>query len=256
MALIIFNGKSTEDLCLISQAIPSYEFPKKLYNYTHIPGRNGDIVIDTNAYENVNRTYYLASIYKPGTDFASNASKIVEWLMSAKGYCRLEDSYEPDVYRMASYVNNGSLTDIMKTATTINVTFNCKPQRYLKAGEKEVSFGGNANITITNPTEFDALPTIKFTPTVIGKVTITLNNDYEISINVQENMLNKVFVVDSETQNCYYINGNGKFVNANNYVTLPEDNNIFPVLSAGQTTVSIVGGDVVNKSITPRWWKL
>lgn len=31
------------------------------------------------------------------------ASKIVQWLMSGRGYCRLEDSYEPDCYRMASY---------------------------------------------------------------------------------------------------------------------------------------------------------
>ena len=243
MGVITFNGQSTEQLGLISQAIPVYEFPKKNYTYTHIPGRNGDLVMDSRSYENVERTYYLACIYANNTVFRDNAAMIISWLMGAKGYCRLEDSYEPDVYRMASYVNNGSLTDIYETATTLNVTFNCKPQRYLKSGDVEVNIAS----LDPNPTIYDALPLIKFKPTAVGTLTITVGN-YVVEVDVVESMVNKDNYIDSEIQHCY-MEGN---ISINEHVTLSE----FPVLKAGTTSITFTGVNCSTKTIKPRWWKL
>ena len=248
MGVIVFNGKSTEELGLISQAIPSYEFPKKNYKYTHIPGRNGDLITDLRSYENVNRTYYLACIYRQGSKFIENAQAIVEWLMGAIGYCRLEDSYEPDVFRLASYVDNGSLSDIYDTATTINITFNCKPQKYLKLDYANgIDFNG-LTLKVNNPTGYEAHPLIKFTPTETGEITITVN-DNQFTANITEDMVNKVICIDSEIQHCYMIKDDDK-VNVNKHFNIVE----FPILKAGINEIEFSAG--ININIKPRWWRL
>ena len=91
MGNLIFNNISTEDLGLVIQAPPTYTFSSKDTSTQHVPGRNGDILIDNHSYNNVDRTYSIASVFRPGTEFIANSQKIIEWLMSAKGYCRLED---------------------------------------------------------------------------------------------------------------------------------------------------------------------
>lgn len=255
MGLITFNGKSTEELGLISQAVPAYEFPKKNYKYTHIPGRNGDLVTDLKSYENIERTYYLACVYKPGTNFALNSGAIVDWLMNAKGYCRLEDSYEPDVYRLATYVNNGSLADIYGQATTLNVTFNCKPQRYLKDGEKEKSFNTSGGLTLINPTGYESLPLIKFKPTASeGTITISINGEEIGSVALESSVQNKTIYIDSEIQYCYYIENNIKKP-INRIFTM----STFPILKSGISTITFSSGSSIlfeNVTIIPRWWKL
>lgn len=250
-----FNGVSIDELGLISQAIPSYEFPKKNYTYTHIPGRNGDLITDAKSYANTERTYYLACVYEQGTDFKQNASKIVSWLMNAKGYCVLRDKYEPDVFRLASYVNNGSLTDIYETATTLNVTFNCRPQRYLNSGAQEQNITSNP---ITNPTVFESLPIIRFVPKENGTLKLTVGDNVitivieDLQINNETvSMVDKPIYIDSEIQHCYMVNNNQK-ININKQVTLSE----FPVLKAGDTTITFEDVNCEPKKITPRWWKL
>lgn len=250
MGLIIFNGKSTEELGLISQAIPSYEFPAKNYSFTHIPGRNGDLIIDSKSYNNTERTYYLACVYKPGSNFTINSAKIIEWLMGAKGYCRLEDSYEPDVYRLASYVANGSLIDIMKTATTLNVTFNCKPQRYLKSGETALDFS-DATMQLNNPTGYEALPILEFKPVSAGDLEIDVD-DNTITVHISDNMINKTVIIDSELQNCF-MKVNNEIQTCNSAFELTK----FPVLKSGYTTIEFKDSTkYTDAKITPRWWKL
>lgn len=160
MGNLKFGEQSTKDLGLVIQAPPVYEFPAKEVTITHIPGRNGDIVIDTDSFKNVTRTYSIASVFKPGTDFVANSEKIIKWLTSKEGYQRLEDSYDPEVYRLAVFKNNGSLQNYYDEATALNITFECKPQRYLKVGEKEV-FIESSEMTIKNPTVMSSLPKIK-----------------------------------------------------------------------------------------------
>ena len=55
MGIVIFNGISSKDLHIQVQTEPDYDFPEKDYNVTHVPGRNGDIVIDQGSWQNVSR---------------------------------------------------------------------------------------------------------------------------------------------------------------------------------------------------------
>ena len=235
-----FGEHSTKDFDLVIQAPPTYNFPDKDVSKEHIPGRNGDLIIDNNCWKNTERTYSIASVFRPGTDFVSNSERLIKWLTSYKGYHRLEDSYDPDVYRLAEFSGSGSLTNYYDQATAINITFNCKPQRYLKNGEKPVSFDGPVAV-LENFTGYPALPEISIDgikPVDNEILLITVKNENKVTSIVT---LNKIIsesetydvVLNSELQTVYSIQ-NGDI---NAYVNLNDLE--FPHLYKGKTTITI-----------------
>ena len=232
----MFNGTSSQDLHALVQTAPEYEFPEKDYSVTHVEGRNGDIVIDTGSWQNVPRTYNLA-IDTRKISYAEVASKLVQWLHSASGYARLEDSYEPDFYRMAMYKDSGSISNIYSKAGQIEISFDCKPQRYLKSGEVSDLF--TSNTEYRNPTDFPSKPKIVIHGSGSGTVKI---GAYEITIfNILDGM-----TVDCEIQDTYKNN-----INCNSRVSIAE----YPKIIAGNNMISMSGG-VTSIEITPRWWML
>lgn len=236
MGIVMFNGTSSQDLHALVQTAPEYEFPEKDYSVTHVEGRNGDIVIDTGSWQNVPRTYNLA-IDTRKISYAEVASKLVQWLHSASGYARLEDSYEPDFYRMAMYKDSGSISNIYSKAGQIEISFDCKPQRYLKSGEVSDLF--TFNTEYRNPTDFPSKPKIVVHGSGSGTVKI---GAYEITIfNILDGM-----TVDCEIQDTYKDN-----INCNSIVSISE----YPKIIAGNNTISMSGG-VTSIEITPRWWML
>lgn len=245
MGNLIFNSVSAEDLGLVIQAPPAYTFPSKDLSTTHVPGRNGDLILDNYCYNNVDRTYSIASVFRPGTGFIANSEKIIKWLTTPTGYCRLEDTYDPLVYRMASYSASGSLSNYYDQATSLSITFNCKPQRYLKSGEKQVDYSGS-EITIDNPTNETALPliTVSGIPqttdsdlllmtvsnvdsgTVYSSITVSKLPDGEAAI-----------TLDSEEQLAYYENQNGEKKDRNAYLNF--NGTDFPKFAAGMSKISV-----------------
>lgn len=177
MGVIVFNGTSSTDLHVLVQHPPEYAFPEKDCETTHVPGRNGDIVIDTETWKNVNRVYSLA-IDARKVSYTDLAGRFVQWLHSASGYARLEDSYEPDYYRMALYKDASSISNIYNKAGEIELTFECKPQRFLKVGEKTDII--SSSVKYYNPTGFSAKPKIVVRGSGSGNISI---GDYTITVN-------------------------------------------------------------------------
>lgn len=238
MGNLKFNGVSTVDLGLIIQTQPAYVFPSKDVATSHVPGRNGDLIIDQESYTNVDRTYALASVYRPGTDFISNAQQVLNWLNSASGYARIEDSYDPEVYRMGVYKGGGELTDLYTKATTLNAVFNCKPQRYLKSGELEVEFAGS-EIEIINPTDQKSLPKITISGlTKTGDndvllVTVSKNSGIVVSSISLTSVPSTTIVIDSDIQTTY----DDTKIDMNQYVGL--NGKDFPSLSGGKNIIKV-----------------
>lgn len=167
-----FNGKSSEDFGLVIQTPPVYTFPERDITVTHIPGRNGDIAVDNKCFKNTTREYSVAVWYMPGTGYYDNFEKILGWLNSAKGsYSRLEDTYDPEVYRKATFHFSGSFTDYYSKAGAINIQFDCKPQRYLKSGDEPTDYNGPI-VEISSKYDYVSLPYI----TVVGVNTDTTAN--------------------------------------------------------------------------------
>lgn len=237
MGVIIFNGVSTEEHNIVVEIRPDYETPEKDYEIIHVPGKNGDVIIDKNSYQNVSRKYHVARGSTDG-DFTQLAHSISEWLQGASGYARLEDSYEPEYYRMAAYNEASTLYNIHNHAARAEITFNCKPQRYLKSGEEPIIFEGAGEIF--NPTKFKAKPVILARGNGNGVITI---GNYTVTIS----SLSENVTINSEIGDAY-----SGSVNKNSTVILNPD---FPLLIPGENEITFYGG-IQSLVITPNWWTL
>ena len=237
MGIVMFNGISSLDYGIQVEHPPEYQAPARDYEVIHVPGRNGDLVIDNGSYQNVNRSYQMA-IGDLRKDYTSMANVISEWLHSASGYARLEDSYEPEYYRMAMFQDEISVENIMQHAGRLTIDFNCKPQRFLKSGEELVKITGQT--ILYNPTGFNSLPCITVYGNGRGVLSIGM---YTITIS----SINGSIVLDSEIQDVYR-----GTVNRNADVIL---NKNFPEFVPGENSIGWSGG-ITYVEVVPRWWTL
>lgn len=244
MGVIIFNGKSSRDYGIVVETPPDHAWPEKDYDVVHVPGRNGDLLFDNGSYKNVARSYEVALGRRDG-NFYEMVDRILTWLHSASGYARLEDSYEPEYYRLAAYREGQSLTNILGQAGRATITFDCKPQRYLKEGEEGRVFTSSGR-SIWNPTLFTSFPLIKMTMTANTAAVLTVNN-CTVSI-AASTYTNNTLCIDSELQDVY--SGTS---NKNSIITL--NTGSFPVLSSGDNEISFSGG-ITKVEVVPKWWTL
>jgi phage-related protein len=237
MGVIIFNDISSRDYDIQVEKLPDYETPEKDYDIIHVPGRNGDVIIDKGSYKNTRRRYQL-SVGSLTKDFVSMANAISEWLHSASGYARLEDSYEPEYYRMAIYKDSGLIENLLGSAGRTSIAFNCKPQRFLKSGDESTVFSEAG--TIFNPTGFKSFPTIIINGNGAGVLRIGI---YTVSVS----SIGTSVTINSDIQDAY----NG-MENRNSTITL---NNGFPKLVPGENNISFSGG-ITSVEVIPKWWTL
>ena len=241
MGVIIFNGIPSTNYGIHVEAPPVYATPERDYEVVHIPGRNGDLVIDNGSYKNVTRKYSI-SVGEIDGNFTTLAAGVSEWLHSASGYARLEDSYESDYFRLAYYVADAEMENLFHQAGKMLIEFNCKPARFLKAGERAVPFTTDGSIS--NPTFQKSFP--KLTVVVSGSGTLTIG-DQTITISGLTNSTR--MVIDSELQDIYE---EGSLTNLNSKVSFSDG---FPLLSPGVNTITFTGS-ITSVEVIPRWWIL
>lgn len=236
-----FNGISSEALGLYVGGQNTFNAPLRDVTKVSIAGRNGDLVRDNGRFLNVQVAYNIVAM----EDFAETALAVRNWLLSVNGYARLEDTYHPDHYRMARVSDTITFeTSAFNHTGKAQIVFDCKPQRFLKDGETEVSMaknGSTANRTITNPTPFESRPLIRVLGD--GDGTITVGNQIITLTGIDEYV-----DIDSETMNCFK-----GATNCNSQVALGTKG--FPVLPSGDTTFAMTGG-VTGAKVTGRWWEL
>ena len=234
MGVIIFNNKSSADCRIQVAHPPGYAYPERDYTITHIPGRNGDIIQDNGCYKNVERTYEV-SFDALNEDFATYANAVSAWLHSTTGYARLEDSYEPNYYRMATYQESNIFENLYNQAGTATIVFECKPQRFLKTGDNTIAIQNS--LTIMNPTGFEAYPLFKVTGTS-GVLTVNGNS-------IAISSIDGFVMLDCELQDAYKEN-----INKNSTIS-----GTFPVLKPGSNTIRWTGS-ISSVTMKPRWWTI
>ena len=172
---LTFNGESsrTYGVYITGQAV--YNAPTRDVEMVTIPGRSGAFPLDHGRFENIEVTYPAGTFADNEEDFAAAISDFRNALCAAKGYCRLEDEYNPNEYRLAIYKSGLEVEPTALKAGEFDITFECKPQRYLKTGETAVTIG--ASTTLTNPTRFESSPEIR----VKGYGTVAFNG-YQVEI--------------------------------------------------------------------------
>ena len=212
---------------VFSEAVPNVESKT-------IPGRNGALIFDTGSYKNRSGSASCFCVQDDGESAISSAGR---FLMGGHGYRRLETSDDPNHYWMARVENSPQIEMRLRVLAPFNISFDCKPQRFLKSGENKTSFTKSGSIS--NQYGQTALPLITLYGTGTGTLTIG-------SCVVEVKSLDGVLYLDSDTQNAYNNDGN-----QNMNINAPS----FPTLPAGETRIAFSGG--INRvEIVPRWWEL
>lgn len=233
MTRFYFNGESCRDYGIYVSGSGTFNAPELDVTSYEIPGRNGDLIISNGRYKNI-QVVYPAFIR---SNFRHNAARARAWLLSPQGYCRLSDDYHPYEFRLARFVGPIDFDmRFLNQSGECALTFNCKPQRFLTDGERELTFASAG--TLVNPTRFKACPLIKVSGTgggsvTIGETTVTLDG------------ISEYMMLDSDLQDAYK-----DTVNCNSLMT-----GSFPVLNPGENVISFSGG-ITSLIITPRWWTL
>lgn len=242
MGFIIYNGRSSREVGLEVETYPSYSSPQRSYTKVNVPGRNGDIIIDNGSWENAKRVYSV-SVGSRHRDYTEMVREVSEWLHSSLTYTRLEDSYEPEYYRLAVFLEEVEFSNIYNQGAQAELTFDCKPQRFLKIGELPVIIQSPTKTKeIYNPTSYSSLPLIKVYGTgsgqlVVGTQTVVISN------------VNTEIDIDCELQDAY-----SKTVNMNSVITLKPETS-FPTLAPGSTTIGFSGG-ITKVEVIPRWYEI
>lgn len=235
MGTIFWNEVPSYNLNIQVERYPSQDGPQRLFETIQVPGKNGTLTIDSGAFSNYQQTYEIyfnANVKK--TPMVSR--EIKKWLLLPIGYQRLEDTYEPEVFRLARYNGPVQIENIMNLFGRMILTFDCQPQRWLKSGEYPVIFLQEGELVNE---WFPALPIIKVNGNGPGKLYI---GRYTAQINVIDDFI----ILDSATQNAYK-----DTQNKNGDISIAD----FPVLQSGISPISWDGG-ITSIEITPRWWTL
>lgn len=172
---LTFNGESSKNYGVYITGSGAYDAPKRDVEMVTIAGRNGSFPLDHGRFENIEVRYPAGIFGDDEQDFADAISDFRNMLCSAKGYCRLEDDYNPDEYRLAIYKSGLEVEPSLLKAGEFEIVFECKPQRFLKSGETPVTIG--ASTTVANPTRFESSPEVR----VKGYGTVAFNG-YQIDI--------------------------------------------------------------------------
>lgn len=160
---IVFNGTSSDDFGLIVEKLPPSVHASRRGDLISIPGRNGVIVREDGSFDTFQQEYQISfSQAAQNRDPYQAARDIAVWLLGASGFCRLEDGFEPEHFRLARYAGEYNVDTVLMEYGKATLTFDCQPQRYLKSGETPLTFTGGASATIMNPTQFEARPLLKF----------------------------------------------------------------------------------------------
>ena len=228
---LTFDGKSSRDFEVWISGGGTFDAPERDVESIEIPGRNGDLHIDNGRYKNL-PIRYPAFITK---DFSQNFDAFKDYMLSQRGYKRLEDSYNPDYYRLAEY--KASISPEMGPLNrqgSFEIVFDCDPRRFLKSGEKVLTSTTSSRITtLKNPSLHEAKPLLLING--FGSVTI---NGIRITVNASP------VYIDCDIEEAYYGSQS-----RNEFITLNDKK--FPTLQPGINTIAQT---VSNLKITPRWW--
>ena len=157
---LTFDGESSRDYGVYISGSGVYNSPERDVEMITIPYRNGAFVQDNGRFNNIEITYPAGVYADTEEDFAEAVSNFRNFLSSKVGYCRLEDEYNPDEYRLAVYKSGLEVTPKMLKAGEFNIVFECKPQRFLKSGEVRTE-KTSSSFTLTNPTLFESKPLLE-----------------------------------------------------------------------------------------------
>ena len=220
----------TTDFGVYISGSGTFDAPERDAENFSIPGKNGDVIIDNGRYHNITVTY-PAFIYR---DLSVNVEGLRNLLLShSSTYARIEDTYHPTEFRLGRYTGGfeAEVEEDLRGAH-FSLTFDCKPQRFLKNGETPIDM--QASGAVFNPTIQNAKPLLR----VFGVGSFIIG-DYTMTISSADGYTD----IDCDIQDCFKgtTNCNGNVSGS------------FPVLVPGRNLITLNSG-ITRLIIWPRWW--
>lgn len=262
------DGKDLADFGVYVSGQGTFKSPQKEVTFYDVPGRPGALLGASSRLANVDVTYpaFISD------NVRVNMRDLRSYLLSREGYVEIRDTYNTDETRLGVYT--GALDPQMTPkhdAGEFDLTFSCKPQRWLTSGNAMIEVLKAASpYTITNPTHFNCQPLLRVYLTGNGAVMFknpSSINEYEIDFATNISVLGFSYVdIDCETMHAW--NGDTVLDRYLDWVPGARKPNVYtPVLVPGANTVEIPstyetqGGQTVTNyvtkvEITPRWWEV
>lgn len=235
----IFGDAASVSRDIYITGVKICDSPARDVSFYSIPGRNGDLVLDNGRWKNLDVTYSCAI----ATDFDCKFTAFKRDLLNQVGYKKLQDTIHPDSYRMAVVAQPIKVDTVRLNRTgRFDITFNCKPQRYLKYGDQFTTL--EKPRTLFNQYGTVALPLIAIYGTSPGTLTVG-----DTTVEIME--LDGNIILDCDSQNAYRMIENSIAENLNSTIYAPE----FPKLVPDENEISWTGG-IKYVAIKPRWWIL
>lgn len=251
---IIFDGKSLADFKLYCSGDKTFSAPQRNVDLITIPGRNGSLVRDKGTFANITVEY---SCWIP-SNFRGNVEALRNYLLSKAGYKRLEDTYDPDTFRLAVFQGPLDVSAYYSsTFGSFTLQFQARPERFLKSGETAIALTIGDN-EIENPTLFESKPIIRLTDLTSLPFTIT-DGTYELTVRDTIGDPISDLIIDTENLNAYgHKVSDGSISNCNNMITANVKDKWLGLVPGNNTvTVSrnqLYPQSVSGLSIIPRWW--
>ena len=246
--MIEFAGIRSDERYLIVEHYPKRQFPKLRYTTEVVPGRAGALYIpeSDDAFDVYTQQYSVFLDAKaPGLPMASRG--LAEWLLGSPGFQRLEDSYDPDFYRLAIYSGGESFLNYFNEYGRGTLTFICQPKRYYKSGEKKLTLTSGQKLF--SPSKFIARPIFEVTGNGTITLSVTNQNGIEKTFAITlDNEYSGSVVIDA-AQHSAKDSTNG--TNFNNLVTSPYEN-----LNLTQVSTISWTGHISSVKVIPRWWTI
>jgi len=234
--LIVYGGESSADYGMVVSEAPAFERAVRKQTVINVPGRSGSIIYQDDAWEDVMRSYNVWAAADVD-DLEEKVNAFEAALNSQNGYVRLEDSFEPDFYRLAYYAGGDGFSNNMTQYGEATINFTCRAERFYKAGEFPVAV--TDGMYLANPTKFTSKPLIY----IEGSGTVTV----DIGGNTISAELDDYITIDCETMNAYRDNW-GTIENKNDKIS-----GSFPQIAPGMNMVGITG-TVTKVEVTPRYF--
>lgn len=230
---LYFGNKDLSEFGVVPSSSGTHSAPARKRTMIRVPGRNGLVHFADGSFENITIKYPVG-IRRP---VDKNLENCRNYLLSFEGYQRLEDTFHPDEYRMGIYEGGFEPSvSVRGRVGAVELSFDCKPQRFLKSGELEIEV--TSGRTVYNPTDFVALPLVR----AYGTGTITIGNR-----TIRIDSANVYTDIDCDTMDAFK-----GATNCNGNITLLSGD--FFSLKPGTNTITYSG--ITRVVITPRWWKI
>lgn len=151
---------------------PVISKPRRRMEVISVPGRSGDLHIDDGSWEDIIIRYECWFKNKSAAwSTTRTAHEIAQWLYSAPVGARLEDSYDTQVYRSATFQGGVDIENILNRYGRLVLEFRCDPRAFLKSAETALTFTSTGGV-VNNPTPFATKPLVRIVGSISGLLKI------------------------------------------------------------------------------------